>query len=110
MKMTIDQYQEWTKEVAIYPDAGTGRDGELYYLGLGLAGEAGEVSGKISKLLRDDKLDIGGLAYEIGDCLWFIARLAESLGYSMTDIMEINHSKLTKRKDSGTLSGEGDIR
>lgn len=108
--MNANQYQEKTLETAIYPGAGTGSDEELFYLAMGLASEAGEVAGKVKKLLRDGKLDIGNLAYEIGDCLWYCARLADSIGYEMEDIMFINYNKLSRRKESGTLKGNGDER
>lgn len=108
--MQANSFQDWTINTAIYPGAGTGNDLELYYLAMGLCSEAGEVAGKVKKYLRDNKLDIGNLAYEISDCVWYIARLADAIGYSLEDIMEINHSKLNKRKNAGTISGSGDER
>jgi len=108
--MNANSYQQWTLSTAIYPGAGTGNDAELSYLGLGLNGEAGEVADKIKKHLRDGKLDIGGIVYELGDVCWYVARLAESLGYSLEDVLEINHSKLESRKTRDVLTGSGDSR
>lgn len=108
--MHANDYQKGTIETAIYAGAGTGNDQEMVYLGLGLASEAGEVAGKIKKQIRDGTYDPGGLAYEIGDCLWYCARLADAIGYSLEDIMEINYNKLMKRKTAGTISGSGDAR
>ena len=108
--MNANSYQQWTISTAIYPGAGTGNDAELSYLGLGLNGEAGEVADKIKKHLRDGKLDIGGIVYELGDICWYVARLAESLGYSLEDVLEINHSKLESRKTRDVLPGSGDAR
>lgn len=108
--MNINEYQDKTLDTAIYPMAGTGGDLELYYLAMGLTSEAGEVAGKIKKLLRDGKYDPGNLAYEIGDCIWYCARLADAIGYSMEDIITINYNKLQKRKQEGVLSGSGDYR
>lgn len=108
--MQANTYQERTMDTAIYPGAGTGNDQEITYLALGLNGEAGEVADKIKKHLRDNKLDIGGLIYELGDCCWYIARLAEAFGYEFEDILEINYQKLQKRKAANTLSGSGDAR
>lgn len=108
--MQANDFQEWSIETAIYPGAGSGNDDELYYLTMGLSSEAGEVAGKVKKYLRDGKLDIGGLAYEIGDCLWYCARLADALGYTMEDLMTINFNKLNKRKEENVLSGSGDYR
>mgnify|MGYP000320667965 CR=1 FL=1 len=108
--MDANQYQNETLDVAIYPEAGTGSDLELYYLAMGLASEAGEVAGKVKKLLRDDVLNQGDLAYELGDCIWYIARMSDAIGYSLSDIMKINNSKLNKRKEANVLSGSGDHR
>ena len=108
--MQLNDYLEATNQVAIYPEAGTGSDLELYYLSLGLTSEAGEVAGKIKKLIRDGKLDIGNLAYELGDCFWYLARLCDAIGYEPEDILTININKLLKRKENNTLSGSGDAR
>lgn len=108
--MQANDYQDWTLETAIYPQAGTGGDMELYYLAMGLCGESGEVANKIKKLLRDGKLNIGDLIYECGDVAYYLARLIDALGYSFEDVLEINHNKLMKRKSNNTLSGQGDER
>ena len=108
--MQLNEYTKLTDETAIYPGAGTGNDMELYYLSLGLASEAGEVAGKIKKLIRDAALNQGDLAYELGDCFWYLVRLCEAIGYSPEDVIEININKLLKRKDNGTIQGSGDFR
>jgi len=108
--MNANSYQQWTLSTAIYPGAGTGNDSELSYLALGLNGEAGEVADKIKKLLRDNKLDVGGVIYELGDVCWYVASLADSLGYSLEDILTINNAKLESRKTRDVLTGSGDER
>lgn len=108
--LNANRYQEETIRTAIYPEAGTGSNLELYYLAMGLTSEAGEVAGKVKKLLRDGTYDPGGLAYELGDVCWYVARMADALGYNLSHILEINFNKLNKRKDEGVLSGSGDYR
>ena len=108
--MNANSYQQWTLSTAIYPGAGTGNDSELSYLAFGLNGEAGDVADKIKKHLRDGKLDIGGIIYELGDVCWYVARLADSLGYSLEDILAINNAKLESRKTRDVLTGSGDER
>ena len=108
--MNANDYQEFTVTTAIYPEACTGSNLELYYLAMGLASEAGEVAGKVKKLLRDDYYDPGGMIYEIGDVLWYCARMADALGYDLEKVMEINYSKLSKRKEENVLTGSGDYR
>ena len=110
VNVSLEDYLNFTNTTAIYPEAGTGSNTELYYLSLGLVSEAGEVAGKVKKLIRDGKLDIGNLAYELGDVFWYLVRLCDAIGYSPEDILTINANKLLKRKEAGTIQGSGDHR
>jgi len=103
--MDFDEYQDKTGETAVYP-----QENAIEYLALGLNGEAGEVAEKIKKAIRDDK-DLGDeLKDEVGDCLWYIARLLDELGYDMSEAAESNLDKLFDRKDRGKIHGSGDQR
>lgn len=108
--MQANDYQEKTMSTAIYPEAGTGHDMEIYYLSLGITSEAGEIAGKVKKFIRDGRLDPGAIAYELGDVAWYLARLADAMGYTFEQILEINYNKLTKRKAENVLQGSGDYR
>ena len=108
--MQANTYQQETISTAIYKGAGTGNDQELVYLALGLNGEAGEVADKIKKYLRDGKLDVGNIIYELGDVAWYLARMVDAFGYTFEDVLEINYQKLQKRKLNNTLTGSGDVR
>lgn len=111
---SFNNYQDDISSTAIYPEAGTGSVMALAYVGLGL-GEAGEIQGKIKKILRDNggvitdevRLEI---AKEVGDLQWYIARTAEEIGYDLEEIAQMNVSKLNSRKDRGVLGGSGDNR
>jgi NTP pyrophosphatase (non-canonical NTP hydrolase) len=107
-----DAYQEWTKDTAIYPGAQTKSLEELMYLALGLSSEAGEVAGKCKKLYRDGDSIAGRevLLYEIGDCIWYLARLCDALDTTLNVEMTRNREKLEQRKKKGTLQGSGDTR
>ena len=110
--LSFDEYQERTAETAIYP--GQGQVMGLAYVGLGL-GEAGEVQGKIKKVLRDDAGEIteakrDAIAKELGDMLWYISQTATELGVAMSDIATANLDKLASRKERGVLGGSGDER
>lgn len=45
---------------------------------------------------------------ELGDCLWMIAGLARTYGYSLEEVAQKNLDKLSKRKQAGTIIGDGD--
>lgn len=106
--MDMDRYQDATEQTAIYPD----EDGDgIAYTVLGLNGEAGECAEKVKKAMRDgDPRYLDGLEDELGDVLWYLARLADELGFSLDDIAERNLDKLLDRQERDALTGEGDDR
>lgn len=74
-----------------------GRD-TLLLCGLGIGGEAGEVIEPIKKHAFHGKdLDAAHVAKEIGDVLWYLAVLADSIGWKLSDVMAENVRKLEER-------------
>jgi len=108
--MNLHDYTKATNETAIYPEAGTGARIELYYLALGLTSEAGEVAGKVKKLIRDDTYDQEALAQELGDIFWYLVRLCTAIGITPEEVLQKNIDKLMNRKRKGTIRGSGDER
>ena len=108
--VSLNEYLDFTNGTAIYPEAGSGSNLELYYLSLGLVSEAGEVAGKVKKLIRDGKYDPAGIVKELGDVFWYAVRLVDAVGYSPDDALTINMAKLSQRKENNTISGSGDER
>lgn len=113
--MSIQHYQECTLDTAVYPDAGEGTLNAIVYTTLGLAGEAGEIPNKVKKIIRD----AGGIitnetrdaiSKELGDTLWYVARLADELGCNLGYIAEENLDKLNSRANRGVIGGSGDYR
>ena len=109
--LTPDKYEDLAGQTAIFP-----KEKALEYLALGLTSEAGEVAGKVKKLIRDGE-DVEGfemkkiaIASEIGDVLWYCAMMAKEVGVPLNTIMQENLKKLHGRKERGTLSGSGDTR
>jgi NTP pyrophosphatase (non-canonical NTP hydrolase) len=109
--MTAELYQYEATKTAIFP-----KEKALEYLALGLTSEAGEVAGKVKKLIRDGE-DVEGfemkkiaIASEVGDVLWYCAMMAKEVGVPLNTIMTENLEKLHSRKERGKLSGSGDDR
>jgi NTP pyrophosphatase (non-canonical NTP hydrolase) len=104
------EYEQLAKRFALYPEAGLGSVMALSYCALGLTGEAGEYSEKVKKLIRDGVLDKALAVKELGDVLWYLTASAKELGYTLTDVAEINILKLSDRAERGKLQGSGDER
>jgi NTP pyrophosphatase (non-canonical NTP hydrolase) len=108
--MLMNSYQIQARKTAIYPNKGTFYG--LLYCALGL-GESGEFQGKVKKILRGDKSveqSREALIDELGDCLWYMANSACELNITLEELAERNLEKLSARKHSGTLQGDGDQR
>ena len=108
--MKMDQYQEFTRSVAIYPE-----DKALEYCTLGLVGEAGEIANKVKKVIRDNNSVLteekrADLIAELGDTLWYLTRLCDELGVSIKEVAFLNKQKLLSRKERNALGGSGDTR
>jgi len=106
----LDMYQKVALTTAIYP-----REQAIIYPTLGLTGEAGEVANKVKKIIRDgsntnDDNLVSEIKSEIGDCLWYIAVLANDFNIKLSDIASANIEKLALRKQNNTIHGSGDNR
>ena len=108
--MNLKEYIEFTRTTAIYPGANDHGFNEVLYLTLGLASEAGEVAGKIKKIVRGDKIDPESYLSELSDVLWYLARLADNVGITLEDLANVNAAKLKARQEAGTIQGSGDAR
>lgn len=113
--MDFADYQRRAGETAIYPHAGEQHIDGMAYVTLGLAGEAGEVANKVKKIIRDcggvvEPARLIAVAEELGDVLWYVARLATEMGADLGEIAALNAAKLEGRALRGTLQGDGDQR
>lgn len=71
-------------------------------LGLGIAGESGEVADIVKKELgHGHTTDRLKLAKELGDVLWYVAVLANRYGFSLHEIGSLNIEKLRNRYPEG---------
>jgi NTP pyrophosphatase (non-canonical NTP hydrolase) len=108
--MQLDEYQKKALSTNI-------NHGTLVFFDrmFGLVGEAGELADKVKKWIRDDKADMAKLdkddfIAELGDVLWYVATLADEVGFSLEEVAQRNLDKLASRKKRGKLSGAGDKR
>lgn len=121
--MTLNEYQDLAMTTCMESS-----NNDIYAIN-GLAAEVGEIQDKIAKWVRKEYIIIKDnqvhftqeavasgkdlpeeLAKEVGDVMWFVALLANRLGYTMETIASINISKLASRKERGVIDGNGDNR
>ena len=96
--MTIEEYQEYAKKNWM-----PGCDDTVFALGLG--GETGEVLEVIKKARRKQvPINLGHLAEELGDVLWYVANLCNTYDLSMEKVIENNVNKLDQRYAKGKLT------
>lgn len=108
--MQLNEYANEAMRTAIYPP-----EHGLQYAVLGLCSEAGEVAGKVKKVLRDQDGNFSAeakaeIASEAQDCLWYLAAIARELGTTLEAMGQANLAKLESRSRRGTLQGSGDNR
>lgn len=72
---------------------------ELLAVSNAFGGEAGELQNIVKKLLRDGASTelYGKFVFEAGDCLHYLTRLVNSLGYTLAEIQQANIDKLEAR-------------
>lgn len=113
---TLVAYQSAAVLTAVYPKRG--KEAGIIYCGLKIAGEAGEVSEKIGKAMRDEGFPNRNLPsarkealiLELGDVLWYIAAIARELDTSLSTVAYRNLMKLHNRAKQGRIQGSGDNR
>lgn len=98
---TLNRYQELTERTA--PAIETDEEVKaMVNFALGLAGEGGEVGDYIKKVVfHGHTLDKSRVGKELGDILWYVARMAKLMGYTLQDIAEMNVEKLAIRYPKG---------
>lgn len=109
--MDFNEYQKKSRETAIYPL----KDKNYIYPLLGVMNEAGEVVGKIKKIIREkkgivDAKDRLEIKKEMSDVLWYFSQLATELNIDFDDIARTSIKKIFSRKKRGKLLGKGDNR
>jgi NTP pyrophosphatase (non-canonical NTP hydrolase) len=97
IKMKVKEWHKWVEDNAT-------EKLDLPYAVIALNEEAGEVAGWYKKaILRENKVGLTeeDLAYELGDVLYYLTRIANLKGWTLKDLMNYNVQKLTRRKEKG---------
>lgn len=111
MKLNLNEYQLEAIKTYKYKS-----ENRIVYPALGLASEAGEVAGKVKKILRDcdGNFDSDGfkddILSELGDVLWYVATMAYDMEITLDEVASHNIKKLMDREQRGVISGSGDNR
>lgn len=113
--MTFDEYQKQALTTAHVDPQYKGTTMEPTIWAMGVVGEAGEVAEKWKKIIayKEGKIsadDLKELEKELGDVIWYVAVLADSLGLSLDTIIQKNVTKLADRKARDVIKGAGDNR
>ena len=108
--MNFEDYQHQSRFFVIYKESD-----KIFYPTLGLTSEAGEVAGKVKKMVRDDQGELteerrSAIVSEIGDCLWYLAQLCTDLNVNLGHVAEENLEKLNSRLARNVVQGSGDNR
>ena len=102
--MNLNEYQEKSRATAVYADQ-KNIDGLVYSV-LALCGETGELANKLKKHLRAGTTpDRAVLMDELGDCFWYVASVAQELGYTLEEVAQFNLDKLAKRHAEKKVTG-----
>lgn len=94
--MTPNEYQKLALRTA------SPKCHNLSNVGLGLAGESGEVADAIKNHLHQGHpLDKQKIAEELGDVAWYLALGCTLIGYDFEAVLQMNVDKLRKRYPDG---------
>jgi NTP pyrophosphatase (non-canonical NTP hydrolase) len=106
----LNEYAEKAKTLSTHGD-GAYKEHKVPYLVMALCGEAGEAANLVKKVVREHGMAKATIFFqstgfmknhdlrlELGDCLWYIAALAEELGYTLEEIATFNLEKIAERR------------
>lgn len=116
-KIDLIEYQDWVETKWIRSENPTVDELRIH---LGIHEEGGEIAGKCKKYHRavaagtlpkggEQKLRVD-VAKEMGDILFYLAKLANFYDLDMDTILMLNVEKLEDRADRGVIDGAGDER
>ena len=103
--MNMNEYQREAQRESWHPRGSETKNtvDEVSYNTIALCNEAGEFADIVKKSMRgdydiNDKGTRKAAALELGDVLWYLARLADELGYPLEQVAAMNLAKISQRK------------
>jgi NTP pyrophosphatase (non-canonical NTP hydrolase) len=107
--MELNQYQKQARETAQFITP------KYLYCALGLCEEAGEVAGKIKKMIRDNNGVLSSsrrddIIKELGDCFWYLSNVCSDIDVDLETVAKKNIEKCLDRIERNVLHGSGDNR
>ena len=91
MQHKLKEYEDWMTDL-----------GGVINACLGLSGEVGELNDMVKKWIFHEKaLDEVHLKKELGDVMWYVAMMCQSLGWDLDDVLQMNIDKLIARYPEG---------
>ena len=120
----LNEYQDKAMETC------TAESKSVLYMLSGLSEEVGELNGKFAKAVRkgllransynnyipapgyEGKLDDlrNEIKKEAGDVAWMLAGFCKVMGWTLSEVCQLNIDKLADRKKRGVIVGKGDNR
>ena len=109
MKELLTQFEKMTlalaKDGAVIKQEITPEQANLLHMGVGAAGEAAELLDAIKKhVIYQKPLDVENVKEELGDLLFYMSNLMQSVGLSFEEILQHNIDKLSVRYSKGSYS------
>jgi len=93
--MTLNDYQEQAAETAQYPGQ---EHGQIWYLALGLANQAGKLAKGAQRLVLGRPVDRDALKKALGAGLWYLAAMANALGLPLEQVARANLDDLATKE------------
>ncbi len=95
----------WIEELRVLDEQTGGKAATLALGGIGLGGEAGEVTDLVKKLIFHgkpyDEETRQKLIKELGDVFWYAGALCHVLDVSFEEVLDLNRAKLEARYPNG---------
>lgn len=111
MKELLTQFDKMTlalaKDGGLIKDELTPEQASMLHMAIGISGESGELLDCIKKhTIYQKPLDVENVKEELGDLLFYMSNLMQSVGLTFEEILQHNIDKLSVRYSSGSYSNE----